>query len=248
MIKEIQARVLLSHVKQPHDWFGLKYNMNLYRGCQHRCVYCDSRSTCHQIDSFDTQVLIKGNVIELLRRELAGKRVKGTVGTGSINDPYLPPEASANLTGRALDAIAEFPFPMHVMTKSNLLLRDLDTLCHIDRVYAAVSFTITTTDDELGRKLEPGAPLVSERLRAMMDGTVDIPLVDHADKAADQCPYFHDAVQQTLDTAQKMGAKDRRTVELQSLQEVQDLAPSPYGTFSIVYDGALLAHPPVGAK
>jgi hypothetical protein len=160
----------------------------------------------------------------------------------------LPPEASANLTGRALDAIAEFPFPMHVMTKSNLLLRDLDTLCHIDRVYAAVSFTITTTDDELGRKLEPGAPLVSERLRAMMDGTVDIPLVDHADKAADQCPYFHDAVQQTLDTAQKMGAKDRRTVELQSLQEVQDLAPSPYGTFSIVYDGALLAHPPVGAK
>ncbi len=165
--RQIQAKVLLSHVKQPDDWFGLKYNMNLYRGCQHRCIYCDSRSECYRIDHFDSEVLVKANAIDLLRKELASKRVKGTIGTGSMNDPYMPLEAEVNLTGRALAVIAEFRFPVHVMTKSDLVLRDLDMLCRINRVYAAVSFTITTADDELGQKLEPGASLVSDRFRAM---------------------------------------------------------------------------------
>jgi DNA repair photolyase len=167
MIKEIQAKVLLSHVKQPDTWFGLKYSMNLYRGCQHQCIYCDSRSECYQIEHFNTEVLIKANAIELLRKELASKRVKGTIGTGSMNDPYMPLEAEVNLTGRALEVIAQFGFPVHVMTKSSLVLRDLDTLCQINAHFAAVSFTITTADDALAAKLEPGAAPVSERFRAM---------------------------------------------------------------------------------
>jgi DNA repair photolyase len=167
MIKEIQAKTLLSHVKQPDPWFGLKYNMNLYRGCQHRCIYCDSRSECYQIDNFDKEVLVKVNAIELLREELVRKRVKGAIGLGSMNDPYMPLEKKVNLTGRALKVIAEFGFLVHVITKSDLVLRDLDTLREINRVYAAVSFTITTADDELGKKVEPGAPLVSNRLKAM---------------------------------------------------------------------------------
>jgi DNA repair photolyase len=167
MIREIQAKVLLSHTKQPDSWFGIKYNMNLYRGCQHQCIYCDSRSECYQIENFDTEVLIKANAIELLEKELARKRVKGTIGTGSMNDPYMPLEKDVNLTGRALKAIARFGFPVHVITKSDLVLRDLDTLCKINTRFAAVSFTITTADDELGKKLEPGAPLVSARLGAM---------------------------------------------------------------------------------
>jgi DNA repair photolyase len=166
-IKEIQAKTLLSHVKQPDTWFGLKYNMNLYRGCQHRCIYCDSRSECYQIENFDGEVLVKANGIELLRKELTRKRVKSTIGLGSMNDCYMPLERERNLTGQALGVIAEFGFPVHVMTKSNLVLRDLDTLCEINRRYATVSFTITTADDDLGKKLEPGAPLVSERFRAM---------------------------------------------------------------------------------
>jgi DNA repair photolyase len=166
-VKEIQARVLLSHVKQPDTWFGLKYNMNLYRGCQHRCIYCDSRSECYQIADFDGEVLVKANAIDLLRKELARKRVKGTIGLGSMNDCYMPLERELNLTGRALELIAQFGFTVHVMTKSNLVLRDLDTLATINERYATVSFTITAADDELGKKLEPGAPLVSERFRAM---------------------------------------------------------------------------------
>jgi len=167
MIEEIQAKVLLSHVKQPDTWFGLKYNMNLYRGCQHQCIYCDSRSECYRIENFDTEVLVKANAIELLEKELASKRVKGTIGTGSMNDPYMPLEEEVNLTGRALKVIARFGFPVHIMTKSDLVLRDLDTLCEINTRFAAVSFTVTTADDELAKKLEPGASLVSDRFRAM---------------------------------------------------------------------------------
>ena len=166
MIKEIRAKVLLSHVKQPEPWFGLKYNMNLYRGCQHQCIYCDSRSTCFQIENFH-DVLVKVNAIELLEDELSRKRVKGTIGTGSMNDPYMPLEGKLNLTGRALEVIARYGFPVHIITKSDLVLRDLEILKRIRRVYTAVSITITTTDEELARILEPGAPAVSRRLKAI---------------------------------------------------------------------------------
>ncbi|MBN1487426.1 MAG: radical SAM protein [Anaerolineae bacterium] len=167
MIKEIQAKVLLSHVKQPDTWFGLKYNMNLYRGCQHRCIYCDSRSECYQIDNFDKEVLVKANAIPLLRDELSRKRVKGTIGLGSMNDLYMPLEKDVNLTGQALGVIAEFGFPVHIITKSDLVLRDLETLKRIRETFATVSFTITTADDALGKKVEPGAPLVSKRFQAI---------------------------------------------------------------------------------
>lgn len=166
MIKEIEARVLLNYVKQPDLWFGLRYNMNLYRGCQHQCIYCDSRSECYQIEDF-TDVLVKVNAIDLLKVELARKRVKGTIGTGSMNDPYMPIERKLNLTGRALQTIAQFKFPVHIITKSDLVLKDLETLREINQVYAAVSFTITTADDELAKKLEPGAPPPSLRFKAM---------------------------------------------------------------------------------
>ena len=166
MIKEITAKVLLNPVKQPDDWFGLKYNMNLYRGCQHQCIYCDSRSQCYQIENF-SDVLVKVNALELLRNELPRKRVKGTIGTGSMNDPYMPLEAQRNLTGQALQVIAEFRFPVHIITKSDLVLRDLHTIREINQVYAAVTFTITTADDMLGKKIEPGAARVSARFRAM---------------------------------------------------------------------------------
>ena len=166
MIQEITAKVLLSHMKQPDDWFGLRYNMNLYRGCQHQCIYCDSRSLCYGIEDF-ADILVKENAIDLLRKELAGKRVKGTIGTGSMNDPYMPLEAKIGLTRRALEVIAEFRFPVHVLTKGDLVLRDLDLLQRISEIYAAVSFTITTADDALARKLEPGAASPSARFRAM---------------------------------------------------------------------------------
>ena len=169
VIKEIQAKTLLARVKGPEDWFGLYYNMNLYRGCQHQCIYCDSRSECYQIEDFAHDVLVKTNAIKLLRRELPGKRVVGTIGSGSMNDPYMPLENEVRLTRRALEVIAEFGFPVHVITKSDLVLRDLDLLQEISRkTYAAVTFTVTTAEDALSKRLEPGAPVSSRRLKALL--------------------------------------------------------------------------------
>ena len=168
MIKNIEAKTLLARVKGPDDFFGLYYNLNLYRGCQHQCIYCDSRSECYQIEDFNHDVLVKANAVELLRSELASKRVVGTIGTGSMNDPYMPLEAKIGLTRRALEVIAEFAFPVHIITKSDLVLRDLELLEEIARkTYAAVTFTVTTAEDDLSRKLEPGAPTSSRRLAAL---------------------------------------------------------------------------------
>jgi len=166
MIKEITAKTILNHVKQPDPWFGLKYNMNLYRGCQHQCIYCDSRSDCYRIGDF-SKIRVKVNALDLLEDVLPRKRMRGTIGFGSMNDPYMPVEQEYQLTGKALEIISSNKFPVHILTKSDLVLRDIDLLKNISRVYAAVSFTITTADDELARKLEPGAPLPSDRFRAM---------------------------------------------------------------------------------
>lgn len=168
-VREIQATTMLAHVRQPEPWFGLRYNMNLYRGCQHRCIYCDSRSLCYGIEDFDGEVLVKGNAIDLLGGELARKRVRGTIGLGSMNDPYMPLERARKLTRSALKVIADLGFGVHVLTKSDLVVRDADLLSTIARTYARVTFTITTTDDDLARKVEPVAPSPSARLRAMRE-------------------------------------------------------------------------------
>jgi len=140
--------------------------MNLYRGCEHQCIYCDSRSECYGIEDF-RDVLVKVNAIPLLRRELASKRIKGYIGTGSMSDPYTRAERTYRLTRQALDVIAEFRFPIHMLTKSDRVVEDLDRLVEVNRTGALISFTITTVDDDLAARLEPGAPSPSRRLRAM---------------------------------------------------------------------------------
>jgi DNA repair photolyase len=168
MIKEIHTKTILNHVKQPDTYFGLKYNMNLYRGCQHQCIYCDSRSECYQIENF-ADIHVKINAIELLADILPRKRVRGTIGFGSMNDSYMPVERKYQLTRQALEVIVQHQFPVHIITKSDLVLRDIDLLREINQVYAAVSFTITTTDDDLSRILEPGAPTSSARFKAIRE-------------------------------------------------------------------------------
>ncbi|MFL7812717.1 MAG: radical SAM protein [Anaerolineales bacterium] len=166
MVSEITSKTILNHVKQPDTWFGLKYNMNLYRGCQHQCIYCDSRSECYQLGDL-AEIKVKTNSLELLADALPRKRVLGTIGFGSMNDPYMPIESQYQLVRGALEVISEHGFPVHMLTKADLVLRDLDLLKKISSIYAAVSFTITTVDDRLAALIEPGAPRPSARLRAM---------------------------------------------------------------------------------
>ncbi len=170
VIQEIRAKTLLSRVSGIDTWFGLDFGMNLYRGCQHRCIYCDSRSECYKNDRFDEDVLVKTNAIEILRDELRRKRARGVIGTGSMNDPYMPLESETRLAARALEAIGDHGFGAHVITKSTLVLRDVGLLQRIARrSTAAVSLTLTTLDDDLARRIEPGAPPPSDRLRALRE-------------------------------------------------------------------------------
>jgi DNA repair photolyase len=177
VIREIRAKTLLSRVSGIDTWFGLDFGMNLYRGCQHHCIYCDSRSLCYGNDRFDEDVLVKSNAVDVLRAELQRTRKRGIVGTGSMNDPYMPIEERWRLTEGALEAIAEYGFGVHVITKSTLVLRDVGLLQRISRhSTAAVSLSITTIDDELAHRIEPCAPPPSERflaLRALADAGIE---------------------------------------------------------------------------
>jgi DNA repair photolyase len=165
-IQEIQTKQILTPVKNPTAWFGVNYNMNIYRGCQHQCIYCDSRSECYQIVCFD-DLLVKINAVERLKQELAKKRRPGIIGTGGMSDPYTKAETRYRLTGNALQAIADYGFGIHITTKSDLIGHDIAALKKISKVWAAVAFTITTADDDLARQIEPLAPLPSRRLAAM---------------------------------------------------------------------------------
>jgi len=168
MIKEIEAKSILIYNKKPSSWFGVHYYLNIYRGCSHGCIYCDSRSECYQIDNFDEDISIKTNAPLLLRENLIKKRYKNTIGFGSTSDPYIPLELEYELTRKCLEIIKELRFPLFILTKSNLVLRDLDLISAInEQNYACVAFTITGADDKLAKKIEPNAPLPSQRFEAI---------------------------------------------------------------------------------
>lgn len=166
MIKKIRAKSLLQSRGSPDRLFGLKYNLNIYRGCEHKCIYCDSRSNCYQIENFD-DVLVKVNAVEKLKEELSHKTILGTIGFGSMSDPYTHAESKFRLTRGCLEVIAKKKFPVHLITKSSMVIRDSDILKRINQVYAAITFTITTVDQSLSKKVEPFAPPPIGRLKAM---------------------------------------------------------------------------------
>ena len=163
----IRARSILQKVRYGNEWFGIDYNMNLYRGCAHGCIYCDSRSECYHISNFD-QVHVKFDALAILRRELRSRRVRGVVGVGAMSDTYNPFERALKVTRGALELIEEYGFGVSVDTKSTLVTRDIDLLQAIgNRGGAIAKITITTADDHLARLIEPHAPLPSARFAAL---------------------------------------------------------------------------------
>lgn len=158
----IEAKQILVPT-QDRLWFGSDYNMNLYKGCCHGCIYCDSRSRCYGILEFD-KVCAKKDALVLLERELRSKRKKGIVASGSMTDPYNPFEEELRLTRGSLELINENGFGVSVTTKSRLITRDIDLFQKI-RAHSPVicGITITAADDELGKKIEPHAPSSTER-------------------------------------------------------------------------------------
>jgi DNA repair photolyase len=148
-------------------WFGVNYNINPYRGCQHRCIYCDSRASCYRVENFDKDIIVKSNAVELLKKELKRKRKKPVIGFGAMCDPYMPIELKERITYGCLKVLAENGIAVNITTKSNLLLKDVELLREVNKRYLNVAFTITTPKDDISKMIEPYAPLSSERFKAM---------------------------------------------------------------------------------
>lgn len=152
---------------QALTWFGMDYNMNLYKGCSHGCIYCDSRSSCYQVQDFDI-VRGKENEISLLHQELKRKRKKGTIGIGAMSDTYNPHEREQKITRQALELIALYGFGIGIDTKSDLILRDIDLLKQISKHYPSIiKVTITCADDALSKIIEPYVSPSSKRFQVL---------------------------------------------------------------------------------
>lgn len=145
-----------------------KNGMNLYRGCSHGCIYCDSRSTCYHMEHDFEDIEIKANAIELLEHALKRKRAKCMLGTGSMTDPYIPLESKIGNVRKALALADQYGFGFTLITKSDRVLRDLDLLKSInDKTKCVVQMTLTTCDENLCRKIEPNVSTTKERVEAL---------------------------------------------------------------------------------
>lgn len=142
--------------------------MNLYRGCQHGCIYCDSRSRCYQMNHVFEDIEVKENAIELLETALKSKRRPCMIGTGAMTDPYMPLEMQLQMTRKSLELIDRYGFGVTILTKSDRILRDMDLLKSINcRAKAVVQMTLTTCDETLCRMIEPNVSATRERVAAL---------------------------------------------------------------------------------
>lgn len=157
------------HYKEVKAILSPQNGMNLYRGCTHGCIYCDSRSKCYRMNHDFEDIEVKAKAEELLEHTLKRKRSKGMITTGSMTDPYVPIEKELQVTRRCLNQIERFDFGLTIQTKSNLIMRDIDILDKINRkTKCVVAMTLTTYDEDLCRKLEPNVCTTKERFEVLM--------------------------------------------------------------------------------
>ena len=143
--------------------------MNLYRGCTHGCIYCDSRSKCYQFDHDFEDIEIKRDAAQILEQQLRKKRQPCMIGTGSMCDPYIPLETELQITRQSIEVIERYGFGLAILTKSARLLRDLDLLKRInERTKCVVQTTLTTFDEALCRKIEPHVSSTRERFEMLL--------------------------------------------------------------------------------
>lgn len=167
MIEYIPAKTIVSNYSNNSNWFGINYNMNIYKGCCHGCIYCDSRSDCYHIEDFD-RVRSKKNALEIIRNDLSKKVKTGVVGTGAMSDPYNPFERDLCLTRNALELLSAFDFGVAIATKSDLIVRDIDVLGEIKKESPVLcKITVTTADDKLSKIIEPNVCASSQRFDAI---------------------------------------------------------------------------------
>ncbi len=191
-------------------WFGAQYNMNIYRGCCHGCIYCDSRSDCYHVEDFD-RVRAKADALRIIRDDLRRKVNPGVVATGAMSDPYNPFERELELTRHGLELVAAYGFGAAIATKSDLILRDADVLGEIARHAPVIcKLTVTTADDALAARVEPGAPSPSRRLaaleelsrRGIFSGVLLMPVL----------PFLEDSPEQIREVVRRAGDSGARFI------------------------------------
>ena len=144
------------------------HGMNIYRGCSHGCIYCDSRSKCYHFTHAFEDIEVKQNAPDLLEKALRSKRKKCMVGTGAMSDPYMHCEEALGLTRQCLEIIKKYEFGLAIQTKSDRILRDIDLLDEINRAAkCVVQITLTTYDDDLCRILEPNVCNTKRRIEVL---------------------------------------------------------------------------------
>lgn len=157
------------HFTEAKGILSSKNGMNLYRGCTHGCIYCDSRSKCYHMEHDFEDIEVKSNAIELLEKALRKKRKKCMLGTGAMTDPYIPLEEELGYVRKALALAERYGFGFTLITKSDRVLRDLDLLAAInEKTKCVVQMTLTTYDESLCKILEPHVSTAKERFHALL--------------------------------------------------------------------------------
>lgn len=156
------------HYKEVKAILSQHNGMNIYRGCTHGCIYCDSRSKCYNMQHDFEDIEVKSNSLELLEASLQRKRKKCMIGTGSMCDPYMHIETELNYTRKCLQIIEKYGFGLSILTKSNRILRDLELLKSINnKTKCVVQMTLTTYDEDLCKIIEPSVSTTKERFEAL---------------------------------------------------------------------------------
>jgi DNA repair photolyase len=207
---EIECKSALNRVQN----MGFEWSLNPYRGCVHACAYCYARANHRYIglnagSDFETRLFVKTNIVEVLRRELARPGWKrDDVSIGTATDPYQPIEGKYRLTAGIISALADFATPAHIVTKSPLVIRDIDELCRLDeRAGVKVCMTITTLDEATWRIMEPGTAPPKQRLRALkLLSDAGIPCGIFLAPILPRITDSEDAIRATMQAAKEAGA------------------------------------------
>ena len=172
MVKYIykEFKSVLNKLKYPDSWFWSRYTLNTYSGCAHACIYCDARSQRYYIEDFENEVIIKTNFDKKLDQRLKRARtlLPDVIAPGGVNDAYQPIEKKIEHTRKVLEVIAKHKFPINIATKSKLVTRDIEILTNIaNDTWCTVGFSISTTNEDFAKFLEPDSSSPSERLKTL---------------------------------------------------------------------------------
>ncbi len=194
-VKEFKG--IVNKMKFIDSWFWCAYSVNPYNGCFHDCIYCDGRTRKYNMHAdFEETIFVKKGAAEALDKKIRTSRtmLPDVVSTGGVCDAYQPAEAEFKVTRGILEVLLNHGFPVFLLTKSNLITRDLDVISAInERTWATVSFTVTTVDDDLAAILEPGASPPSKRFAALERVKREHPAIQTGVCAMPIIPYLEDA-------------------------------------------------------